>query len=249
MLVSDNASQYRSSLFKTFARDWGFIHETISPGNSQANGAAEGAVKVAKRILRKSHSSGEDPYIALLNLRNTPTEGLNTSPAQRLFGRRTKSMIPTSEARMRPGYADTSQETALKEKRRTQSTPTNLRDLQRLDVGDTVRMQPIRTGEREWKEATVKKAITSRAFDVETADGRHYRRNRRHLRASTKSSHSLPPQRGHNHLGFRETRQGQTPEVPTPQNGDTTALNNDDTGTTADVPTSAPLTSRYGRHI
>ena len=130
LLVSDNASQYSSSLFKTFARDWG-------------------AVKVAKRILRKSNSSGEDPYIALLNLRNTPTEGLNTSPAQRLFGRRTKSMMPTAEEKMRPGYADTSQETALKDKWRTQSTPTNLRDLKRLDVGDIVRMQPIRTGERE----------------------------------------------------------------------------------------------------
>ena len=65
LLVSDNASQYSSSLFKMFAMDWVFfIHETISPGNSQANGAAEGSVKGAKRILRKSHSSGEDPYIA-----------------------------------------------------------------------------------------------------------------------------------------------------------------------------------------
>ena len=52
---------------------------------------------------------------------------------------------------MRLGYADTSQETALKEKRRTQSTPrpTNLRNLKRLDVGDIARMPPIRTGERE----------------------------------------------------------------------------------------------------
>ena len=31
----------------------------------------------------------------------------------------------------------------------------------------------------------------------------------------------------------------QRPEVPTPQNGDTTALNNDDIGTTAEVPTTA----------
>ena len=107
-LVSDNATQYVSAPFKAFTRDWGFTHETISPGNSRANGAAEAAVKIAKRILRKSQSSGEDHYVALLNLRNTPTEGLNTSPAQRLFGRRTKSMMPTAEAKLRPGYVDPS---------------------------------------------------------------------------------------------------------------------------------------------
>ena len=75
-------------------------------------------MKIAKRILRKSQSSGEDHYVALLNLRNTPTEGLNTSPAQRLFGRRTKSMMPTAEAKLRPGYVDPSREAELKVNRR-----------------------------------------------------------------------------------------------------------------------------------
>ena len=69
---------------------------------------------LAKRILRKIQSSGEDHYVALLNIRNTPTEGLNTSPGQRLFGRRTKSKMPTAEAKLRPGYIDPSREAALK---------------------------------------------------------------------------------------------------------------------------------------
>ena len=165
-LVSDNATPYVSAPFKAFTRNWGFTHETISPGNSQANGAAEAAVKIAKRILRKSQSSGEDPYIALLNLRNTPTEGLNTSPTQRLFGRRTKSMMPTAEAKLRPGYIDPSREAELKVNRRALIAPSGRRDLKRLHVGDTVRMQPIRTGEREWRQAMVKRAITTRAFEV-----------------------------------------------------------------------------------
>ena len=190
-LVSDNATQYVSAPFNAFTRNWGFTHETISPGNSQANGAAEAAVKIAKRILRKSQSSGEDPYIALLNLRNTPTEGLNTSPTQRLSGRRTQSMMPTAEAKLRPGYIDPSREAELKVNRRALTAPSGRRDLKRLHVGDTVRMQPIRTGEREWRQARVKRAITTRAFEVE-ADGRCYRRNRRHLRISAKSTHSLP---------------------------------------------------------
>eukprot|EP00918_Siedleckia_nematoides_P068218 GHVU01148538.1.p1 GENE.GHVU01148538.1~~GHVU01148538.1.p1 ORF type:complete len:917 (+),score=68.85 GHVU01148538.1:344-2752(+) len=83
ILVTDNGPQFTSSMFKTFIKEWEINHNTISPGHSQSNGAAEVAVKIAKRILRKCGATGEDVHIALLNLRNTPSEGLNTSPSQR----------------------------------------------------------------------------------------------------------------------------------------------------------------------
>ena len=50
-VTSDNGAQYTSASFKKFSSEWRFTHETISPGNSQANGIAEAAVKVAKKIL------------------------------------------------------------------------------------------------------------------------------------------------------------------------------------------------------
>ena len=246
-LVSDNATQYVSAPFKAFTRNWGFTHETISPGNSQANGAAEAAVKIAKRILRKSQSSGEDPYIALLNLRNTPTEGLNTSPTQRLFGMRTKSMMPTAEAKLRPGYIDPSREAELKVNRRALTAPSGRRDLKRLHVGDTVRMQPIRTGEREWRQARVKRAITTRAFEVE-ADGRCYRRNRRHLRISAKSTHSLPAKQYSASAARRDANEPappiEPPEVPTLEGAalQSEEIDRDTTG-------EASLTTRCGRQI
>ena len=71
-LVSDNTTQYVSAPFKALTRNWGFTHETTSPGNSQANGAAEAAAKIAKRILRKSQISGDDPYIALQHFHREP---------------------------------------------------------------------------------------------------------------------------------------------------------------------------------
>ena len=83
-------------------------------------------------------------------------------------------MMPTAEAKLRPGYIDPSREAELKVNRRALTAPSGRRDLKRLHVGDTVRMQPIRTGEREWRQARVKRAITTRAFEVE-ADGRCYR--------------------------------------------------------------------------
>ena len=79
--ISDNSPQFSGQLFKAFAKEWGFTHETSSPGNSKGNGAAEAAVKVAKRLMKRCHTAKEDPYLGLLNLRNTPQEGLETSPA------------------------------------------------------------------------------------------------------------------------------------------------------------------------
>ncbi|GAB1598786.1 hypothetical protein Ahia01_000155800 [Argonauta hians] len=94
VVISDGGPQYTGEKFQKFSKSWGFSHETSSSGNSKANGAAEAAVKIAKGMMRKCHLSKEDPYIGLLNIRNTPQEGLASSPAQRLFGRETKTQIP-----------------------------------------------------------------------------------------------------------------------------------------------------------
>ena len=72
VVISDNGPQYSSHCFQIFANKYGFSHETISPGNSQANGAAEAAVKIAKNLMKKCIKAKEDPYIGLSNLRYTP---------------------------------------------------------------------------------------------------------------------------------------------------------------------------------
>ena len=95
-LISDNGPQFTSSNFKQFCTSWNITHETISPGNSKSNGAAEAAVKIAKNLMRKCSMSKEDPYIALLNLRNTPQENTEYTPVQRLMGRRTRTLLPTN---------------------------------------------------------------------------------------------------------------------------------------------------------
>ena len=191
-LVSDNGPQYASAVFRKFAQNWQFVHETSSPGNSQANGAAEAAVKIAKRMLRKCKASKEDPYLGLLNIRNTPTEGMATSPAQRLFGRRTKTLLPTTHNQLKPGGPADVREQSGCQRTKFKSVLNSdhpRRDLRRLNVGETIRMQPLEHGRREWTEATVHKALSSRSYDVITATGRHYRRNRRHLRPSRPFEH------------------------------------------------------------
>ncbi|GFN81637.1 hypothetical protein PoB_000814300 [Plakobranchus ocellatus] len=83
VLISDNDTQYTSEEFAQFASEWKFQHTQSAPGNKKAN---EAAVKVIKNMMIRCRKSNEDPYIGLLNLRNTPIEGLATSPAQHLMG-------------------------------------------------------------------------------------------------------------------------------------------------------------------
>ena len=53
----------------------------------------ESAVKIAKKILSRAKDSQEDPLLALLEWRNTPSEGFDTSPVQRLMSRRIKTCL------------------------------------------------------------------------------------------------------------------------------------------------------------
>ena len=84
----------RSRNFLKFSGEWDFEHLTSSPHHSKGNGKADSAVKEAKKILRKSRPSGSDTFVALLDHRNTPLASVQVSPAQRLFNRRTKSLLP-----------------------------------------------------------------------------------------------------------------------------------------------------------
>ena len=45
---------------------------------------------------------GDHPYLPILAHRNTPSEGMETSPAQRLLGRRCKTLLPTTVELLRP---------------------------------------------------------------------------------------------------------------------------------------------------
>ena len=62
-----------------------------SPHYPQSNSEAENAVKIVKRLFMKCRDSGQLEYLAHLDWRNTPSEGIGTSPAQRFLGRRCKT--------------------------------------------------------------------------------------------------------------------------------------------------------------
>ena len=184
IVTSDNGPQFTSYEFALFTREWGFEHRTSSPGHQQANGQAESAVKTAKNILRKAKESECDPYLAILAVRNTPTEGMDSSPAQRLLGRRTKTQLPTTAELLKPQGVNTDDvKTRIKTRQQRQAHyyDRKARDLPPLEEGDVVRMRPFALNGKTWEKASVSKRLDERSYEVETEDAT-YRRNRVDLR-------------------------------------------------------------------
>ena len=54
------------------------------------------------RVLKKSIRAGTDPYLTILDYRNTPTQGMTTSPEQRLMSQRAKTLLPTTQNLLLP---------------------------------------------------------------------------------------------------------------------------------------------------
>ena len=102
---SDNGPQFSASHFQTFSKEWDFEHVTSSPYYAQSNGKVENAGNTANRILTTAKADHKDPYLSLLDWRNTPTEGLDSSPVQRLMGRRTRTFLPTTASLLKPKLA------------------------------------------------------------------------------------------------------------------------------------------------
>ena len=58
------------------------------------------------------------------------------------------------------------------------------KDLAELKKGTTVRVQPLKEKKSQWEKAQVENKVNIRSYKIRTEDGRTYRRNRKHLRAT-----------------------------------------------------------------
>ena len=127
VVVSDNGPQFAAQEFQRFSKTWQFQLNTTSPHYPKSNGKAENAVKAAKQLLKKAKKDKADAYLALLAYRNTRTQGLDTSPAQRLISRRTKTLLPTTASLLRPQITEDLHQKLLFNKNVRQSTTTEER--------------------------------------------------------------------------------------------------------------------------
>ena len=128
-----------------------------------------------------------DIYINLLIWRNTPTEGLDSSPAQRLFGHRTRTDMPTSATLLKPQLVDNVKQNKERMKGKQETNYNKgAQDLSDLNVGDSVRVK-LHSDQKEWERAKLMSNPAIRSYVVKTADGRLYRRNRRQLKQTNET--------------------------------------------------------------
>ena len=185
MVKSDNGLQYSSAEFATFATCWKFAHVTSSPKYPQSNGLAEKTVQTAKKMLEKAKRDQKDPYLSLLEKRNTPVANYK-SPAQLSMGRPLRSILPCTTNQLIPEkvcYRET--QTRLQKKQAEQKSyydKSSVQSLRPLKTGESVRVKQ----QGEWRPAKVIEiSDTPRSYLVKTSDGGVYRRNRRHLHKDT----------------------------------------------------------------
>ena len=138
--------------------------------------------------------------------RNTPQEGSDVTPAQRLMGRRTKTLLPTAPSLLEPRTVDACKTAQQREhKQAKMCAPYEARrPLPQLSLHDTVRMQPI-DGSPTWKEATVIAKVPNnpRSYVVQDNNGAEYRRDRQFLRH--KPDKSIPQESSPTHVSSPET--------------------------------------------
>ena len=154
-VMLDNGPQYASREFQEFAKTWEFKHITSSPRYPRSNGLVERTIQTVKKLLSKALSSHQDPYLAILENRNTPVDGFAT-PAQLLMSRNLRSKIPSLPTNLKPkiinaqDFQDNREKIQQQQKgyhdKRATSLPT-------LEEGEHVRM---RDG-KKWKPVTVRK--------------------------------------------------------------------------------------------
>ena len=161
--------------------------------------------------------------MAILDYRNTPTQGMDSSPAQRLMNRRTKTLLPTSRALLQPRvtYPEKDQQNLAKwQGQQARYFNQGTRSLRELDEGDVVRMKPFRLGDKVWKKATVTARLDERSYSIETPDGGVYHRTRCNLRKtperaeSTSSDESKSAEKGVRPSGEQVTQS--EPAISTP---------------------------------
>ena len=157
VVISDNGRQFASEEFANFARDWEFEHITTSPYHSQSNGKAESAVKIAKKVIKKAKTSGQDVWKAILDWRNTPTENIGSSPAQRLMSRRTRTLLPTATRLLKPQVVEgVAEKIKLRRQKAKQSYDRGSKELPELKVGQPVRVKPSPSqGNKKWQLGTL----------------------------------------------------------------------------------------------
>ena len=124
--------------------------------------------------MMKANKGSSDACLALLGYRNTPTQGLDTSPVERFKSRRTKTLLPSIIRLLQPQIPDGQHEKMLSnQERQAKNYSRGARTLSDFKPGDTVRMYrgPIRQRIRNcWRPRSILKLGQGQTMSLPKTD-------------------------------------------------------------------------------
>jgi hypothetical protein len=186
-LWSDN-QPFKADEFQQVLRKFNVTWHSSSPHYPQSNGRAEAEIKEIKKLVSGSKVGGrwdaDKMAQALMLFRNAPRCGGGPSPAESVFGRPIRDNLPAharsfAQEWQRPtDELDRRTEAAREKSKEYYNSNTHM--LPVLATGDHVLIQDPTSG--LWSTpATVIAIGPNRDYLVRTANGKEFRRNRRHL--------------------------------------------------------------------
>ena len=131
-------------------------------------------------VIKKCHAASQSEYRALMDWRNTPSEGIGASPAQRFLGRCCKTLLPFTVSLLHPRYPTEEDTDALNGQKRRQEFYYNrqVKPLKPIVPGDTIQMRL--PGETTWTSGVCTDLVGPRSYKLRVGE-KIYRRNRRQL--------------------------------------------------------------------
>lgn len=102
VLYTDNGSQFVNKHFQNFLAEWEVTHKTSSPPYAQSNGFIEGHIQTIKKLIKKTIEDNRDIHLALLEYITTPIDSNFPSPAELLYERKIKGLVPVTENLLKP---------------------------------------------------------------------------------------------------------------------------------------------------
>eukprot|EP00731_Ephydatia_muelleri_P038192 Em0676g1a len=140
----------------------------------------------AKQDIR-AHEIPEQPWAKSVQWqsrewRNTPTSGMGSSPNQRLFSRRTRGGLVTSQERLKPEIQEDMWEHKIR-KQQNRQRPAKVQ-LEPIQVGQPVLVQDWLSRKTQWKRGRWVDQLSDRSYIVDM-DDQILRRNRVFLRPSS----------------------------------------------------------------
>ncbi|CAK1587023.1 unnamed protein product [Parnassius mnemosyne] len=170
-IVSDNGPPFSSAEFKKYLDINGIRHTLVAPYHPSSNGAAENAVKMVKRALKKAQVDNENVNTALskflFSYRNTEHSTTGCEPAMLMFGRRLRGRLDL----LRPDTRDlVRQRQEISEQRRDTA-------LRVAEPQDSVLLRDYSQNRGKWTEGTVVRRESPVSYTVKSQDGRVHKRH------------------------------------------------------------------------